>query len=251
MFEFMNRKQKIMLFRIFLSAILLIIVVILPIDGLVRLFAFLIPYLIVGWDVIYKTCKHACKLDIFDENSLMFIATIGAFALNEYAEAVMVVLLYQIGELFQDCASDFSRKSISSLMDIRPDYANLKRKDGAIEKVLPNEVKVGDIIVVKPGEKVPLDGVVKKGFSSVDTSSMTGESAPEDLKAGDEIVSGCVNMTGVLEVRVQKAFGESTVVKVLDLIENSKNKMDSNNIYNDTKEFQISSYLHNLNLMNC
>ena len=224
MCEFMNRMQKIMLYRIFVSIVLFIIVVILPISGLAGFFAFLIPYLVIGWDVIYKTIKHARKLDIFDENSLMFIATIGAFALNECAEAVMVVLLYQIGELFQDCASDFSRKSISSLMDIWPDYANLKRKDGAIEKVLPNEVKVGDIIVVKPGEKVPLDGVVKKGFSSVDTSSMTGESAPEDLKAGDEIVSGCVNMTGVLEVRVQKAFGESTVVKVLDLIENSKNK---------------------------
>ena len=224
MCEFMNRMQKIMLYRIFLSVVLFIIVVILPISGWLRFFAFLIPYLVVGWDVIYKTVKHACKLDIFDENSLMFIATIGAFALNECAEAVMVVLLYQIGELFQDCASDFSRKSISSLMDIRPDYANLKLENGATRKVLPNEVGIGDIIVVKPGEKVPLDGVVKKGFSSVDTSSMTGESAPRVLEPGDEIVSGCVNMTGVLEVRVQKTFGESTVVKVLDLIENSKNK---------------------------
>ena len=220
----MNLKQKIMLFRIFSSAVLLIIVVILPIDGLTRLFAFLIPYLIVGWDVIYKTCKHACKLDIFDENSLMFIATIGAFALNEYAEAVMVVLLYQIGELFQDCAADYSRKSISSLMDIRPDYANLKFESGAVRRVLPSEVSVGDIIVIKPGEKVPLDGVVEAGFSSVDTSSMTGESVPRELEPGDEVVSGCVNMTGVLEVRVKKVFGDSTVIKVLDLIENARNK---------------------------
>ncbi len=219
----MNQKQKIMLLRILLSVIFLISILFFSISGWIKFFLFLIPYFIIGWDVVYKTIKHLCKLDLLDENSLMFIATVGAFALGEYAEAVIVILLYQIGELFQNCAVDYSRKSISSLMDIRPDYANLKCENDIL-KVEPETINVGDIIVVKPGEKIPLDGIIEKGSSTVDTSSMTGESIPKFFDKGDAVVSGYVNISGLLEIRVNKVFGESTVVKVLDLIENAKNK---------------------------
>lgn len=219
----MNQKLKIMFLRVMLSAIFLVSIMFLPVDGWTRFFLFLIPYFIIGWDVVYKTIKHLCKLDFLDENSLMFIATVGAFALGEYVEAVVVILLYQIGELFQDCAVDYSRKSISSLMDIRPEYANLKSEKDILQ-VSPEKVNVGDVIVVKPGEKIPLDGVIKSGSSTLDTSSMTGESVPRCFNKGDQVVSGCVNISGLLEIEVSKAFSESTVVKVLDLIENAKNK---------------------------
>lgn len=219
----MNKKQKVMFIRILLSAIFLISILFFPVSGWTKFFLFLIPYFIIGWDVVYKTIKHLCKLDLLDENSLMFIATVGAFALGEYAEAVVVILLYQIGELFQNCAVDYSRKSISSLMDIRPDYANLKCENDVL-KVAPETVNVGDIIVVKPGEKIPLDGIIEKGSSTLDTSSMTGESIPKFFDKGDLVISGYVNISGLLEIRVNKVFGESTVVKVLDLIENAKNK---------------------------
>lgn len=219
----MNKKQKTMFLRILLSAIFLISILFFSVSGWTKFFLFLIPYFVIGWDVVYKTVKHLCKLDLLDENSLMFIATVGAFALGEYAEAVVVILLYQIGELFQNCAVDYSRKSISSLMDIRPDYANLKCENDVL-KVAPETVNVGDIIVVKPGEKIPLDGIIEKGSSTLDTSSMTGESIPKFFDKGDSVISGYVNISGLLEIRVNKVFGESTVVKVLDLIENAKNK---------------------------
>lgn len=219
----MNQKQKVMFFRILLSAIFLVSILFFPVSGWIKFFLFLIPYFVIGWDVVYKTIKHLCKLDLLDENSLMFIATVGAFALGEYAEAVVVILLYQIGELFQNCAVDYSRKSISSLMNIRPDYANLKCENDILQ-VAPENVKVGDIIIVKPGEKIPLDGVIEKGSSTLDTSSMTGESVPRFFDKGDSVISGYVNISGLLEIRVNKVFGESTVVKVLDLIENAKNK---------------------------
>ena len=219
----MNQKQKVMFLRILLSAIFLVSILFFPVSGWIKFFLFLIPYFVIGWDVVYKTIKHLCKLDLLDENSLMFIATVGAFALGEYAEAVVVILLYQIGELFQNCAVDYSRKSISSLMNIRPDYANLKCENDILQ-VAPEKVKVGDIIVVKPGEKIPLDGVIEKGSSTLDTSSMTGESVPRFFDMGDSVISGYVNISGLLEIRVNKVFGESTVVKVLNLIENAKNK---------------------------
>ena len=219
----MNKKLKIMFLRVTLSAIFLVSIMFLSVDGWTKFFLFLIPYFIIGWDVVYKTIKHLCKFDLLDENSLMFIATVGAFALGEYVEAVVVILLYQIGELFQDYAVDYSRKSISSLMDIRPDYANLKRENDILQ-VAPDTVNVGDIIVVKPGEKIPLDGIIRSGSSTLDTSSMTGESVPKFFDKGDEVVSGYVNISGLLEVEVIKAFSESTVVKVLNLIENAKNK---------------------------
>ena len=219
----MNKKLKIMFLRVTLSAIFLVSIMFLSVDGWTKFFLFLIPYFIIGWDVVYKTIKHLCKFDLLDENSLMFIATVGAFALGEYFEAVTVILLYQIGELFQDYAVDYSRKSISSLMDIRPDYANLKRENDILQ-VAPDTVNVGDIIVVKPGEKIPLDGIIRSGSSTLDTSSMTGESVPKFFDKGDEVVSGYVNISGLLEVEVIKAFSESTVVKVLNLIENAKNK---------------------------
>lgn len=219
----MNKKLKIMFLRVTLSAIFLVSIMFISVDGWTKFFLFLIPYFIIGWDVVYKTIKHLCKFDLLDENSLMFIATVGAFALGEYVEAVVVILLYQIGELFQDYAVDYSRKSISSLMDIRPDYANLKCENNILQ-VAPDTVNVGDVIVVKPGEKIPLDGIIRSGSSTLDTSSMTGESVPKFFDKGDEVVSGYVNISGLLEVEVSKAFSESTVVKVLNLIENAKNK---------------------------
>ena len=186
-------------------------------------YIYIIAYLIVGFEIIIKAIKNIFKGKVFDENFLMTIATIGAFAIGEFPEAVAVMLFYQIGELFQDYAVDKSRKSITSLMDIRPDYANVKR-DGKILKVNPEEVKIGETIVVKPGEKVPLDGIVTKGTSLLDTSSLTGESLPREVKENDEILSGCINQNGLLEIEVIKEFGESTVSKILDLVENASSK---------------------------
>ncbi|MDE5852739.1 MAG: cadmium-translocating P-type ATPase, partial [Oscillospiraceae bacterium] len=219
----MDKKQKIVFFRIIISFILFVTANLLSLDKWVRLIAFLIPYTIIGWDIIYKSLRNILKGKVFDENLLMFVATAGALFLGEYPEAVMVMLLYQIGELFQSHAIGRSKKSISSLMDIRPDYANLKIND-KIKKVSPNEVKIGELIVIKPGEKIPLDGLIEVGSSSINTSSITGESIPQDVIPGDRVVSGCINMSGVLEVRVEKEFCESTVNKILDLIENSSSK---------------------------
>ena len=191
--------------------------------GFVRLLTYLIPYLVIGWDVLWKAIRNIKNGQVFDENFLMSVATVGAFGCGEYPEAVAVMLFYQVGELFQSVAVDRSRKSISALMDIRPDYANIEQ-NGELVQVDPEEVSVGDVIVVKAGERVPLDGTVLEGASSLDTAALTGESLPRDVQAGDEVVSGCVNLTGVLHVRVNKPFGESTVAKILDLVENSSSK---------------------------
>ncbi|MBQ2324885.1 MAG: cadmium-translocating P-type ATPase [Clostridia bacterium] len=225
----MNKKQKKMLAAILLSAVLLIALLFIPVSGVLRLCLYLGVYLIIGYDILKKAVKGIFNGRVFDENFLMAIATVGAFVLaiytksGDYTEGIAVMLFYQVGELFQSCAVRKSRKSISALMDIRPDYANLKR-DGEIEAVLPDEVGVGDIIVVQPGEKVPLDGVVVNGSSTLNTSALTGESIPRDISEGDEIISGCINMTGVIEVRVTKEFGESTVSKILDLVENASSR---------------------------
>ena len=184
---------------------------------------YLIPYGIVGWDVLWRAVRNIKNGQVFDENFLMAVATVGAFGCGEYPEAVAVMLFYQVGELFQSVAVDRSRKSISALMDIRPDYANIER-NGELVQVDPEEVSVGDVIVVKAGERVPLDGTVLEGTSSLDTAALTGESLPRDVQAGDEVISGCVNLTGVLHVKVNKPFGESTVAKILDLVENSSSK---------------------------
>lgn len=184
---------------------------------------YLIPYGIIGWDVLWRAIRNIKNGQVFDENFLMSVATVGAFGCGEYPEAVAVMLFYQVGELFQSVAVDRSRKSISALMDIRPDYANIEQ-NGELVQVDPEEVSVGDVIVVKAGERVPLDGTVLEGTSSLDTAALTGESLPRDVQAGDEVVSGCVNLTGVLHVKVNKPFGESTVAKILDLVENSSSK---------------------------
>ncbi|WP_206459965.1 heavy metal translocating P-type ATPase [Anaerovorax sp. IOR16] len=225
----MSKKQKRVLIRILISSVLFAAGEVLIITGSnpfneASLFAFfLIPYLIVGGDVLLDAIKNIIRGQIFDENFLMALATIGAFAIGEYPEGVAVMLFYQIGELFQSYAVNASRKSIASLMDIRPDYANIEI-DGVLKQVDPEEVSVGDIIIVKPGERIPLDGVVKEGTSSVDTSALTGESLPRDLSEGNEALSGCINLNGVLSIQVTKEFGESTVSKILDLVENASSK---------------------------
>ena len=240
----MNKKQKKMLTRIIISAVLLVLVNIIPIDKLPvpetalfigKLAIYLVIYIIIGYDILRKAGKGILNRRVFDENFLMAVATVGAFALaiieksGDYNEAIAVMLFYQIGELFQSYAVGKSRKNISALMDIRPDYANIE-KDGSLEKVDPDEVEVGSIIVVQPGEKVPIDGVVTEGNSSLNTAALTGESVPRDVKAGDEIISGCINLNGVLKIRTTKAFGESTVSKILELVENSSsNKSKSEN----------------------
>ncbi len=212
-----------MLVRIIAAAVLLIAAAVIPVKGLWRLPLFLIPYFIVGWDVLWKAVRNIAHGQVFDENFLMCVATVGALVLGEYAEAVGVMLFYQVGELFQSYAVGKSRQSISQLMDIRPDSANVER-DGQIVQVDPEEVAVGDVIVIRPGEKVPLDGVVLEGSSSLDTAALTGESVPRDAAPGDELLSGCVNLTGLLKVRVTKEFGDSTVAKILDLVENAASK---------------------------
>ena len=222
----MNKKQKKMLTRIVIAAAMLVALHFLPVTGLVRLALYLAAYLVIGYDILRKAWKGILNGRVFDENFLMAIATVGAFALaiyeksGDYTEAISVMLFYQIGELFQSYAVGRSRKNISELMDIRPDYANIER-DGKLEKVDPDEVEIGSTIIVQPGEKVPIDGVVLTGASSLNTSALTGESLPRDVKAGDEIISGCINMTGVLTIQTTKEFGESTVSKILELVEDS------------------------------
>ncbi len=219
----MTRKQKKMLARIVTAAALFVLLRIWDPQGWQGLVLYLVPYAIVGWDVIWKALRNIRNGQVFDENFLMGVATIGAFGCGEYAEGVAVMLFYQIGELFQNVAVARSRRSISDLMEIRPDSANVER-GGELEEVDPEEVEVGDIIVVRPGERVPLDGTVVEGSSSLDTAALTGESVPRDIETGGEIISGCVNLTGVLRVQVSKPFGESTVARILDLVENSAAK---------------------------
>ena len=225
----MTKKQKKMLTRIIICAVMLVALQFLPITGIPRFILYLAAYLVIGYDILKKAGKGILNGRVFDENFLMAIATIGAFALaiyeksGDYNEAIAVMLFYQIGELFQSYAVGKSRKNISALMDIRPDYANIE-VDGKLEKVDPDEVTVGSVIVVQPGEKVPLDGVIIDGTSTLNTSALTGESLPRDAKTGDEIISGCINMTGVLKIRTTKEFGESTVSKILELVENSSSR---------------------------
>ena len=222
----MNKKQKKMLTRISIATVMLIALYFIPVTGIVKLVCYLVVYGVIGYDILKKAFKGIRNRRVFDENFLMAIATVGAFALaiyeksGDYNEAIAVMLFYQIGELFQSYAVGKSRKNISALMDIRPDYANIER-DGTLEKVDPDEVEIGSIIVVQPGEKVPIDGIVAEGNSSLNTSALTGESIPRDVKEGDEIISGCINMSGVLKVQTTKEFGESTVSKILELVENS------------------------------
>ena len=225
----MTKKQKKMLMRIIICAVMLVALQFLPITGIPRFILYLAAYLVIGYDILKKAGKGIGNGRVFDENFLMAIATVGAFALaiyeksGDYNEAIAVMLFYQIGELFQSYAVGKSRKNISALMDIRPDYANIE-VDGKLEKVDPDEVAVGSVIVVQPGEKVPLDGVIIDGASTLNTSALTGESLPRDAKTGDEIISGCINMTGVLKIRTTKEFGESTVSKILELVENSSSR---------------------------
>ncbi|WP_368224790.1 heavy metal translocating P-type ATPase [Blautia wexlerae] len=219
----MNKKQKKMLIRIIVAAVLLVLFSKLPIDGYVRFGLFMIPYLVIGYDILQKAFKGIRNKQVFDENFLMAVATVGAILLGDYSEGVAVMLFYQIGELFQSYAVGKSRRNISELMDIRPDYANIE-VDGKLEQVDPDEVEIGTVIVVQPGEKVPIDGVIIDGVSILNTSALTGESLPRDAKAGDEVISGCINMTGVLKIRTIREFGESTVSKILELVENSSSR---------------------------
>lgn len=225
----MNKKQKKMLIRIILAAVMVIVFNFISLEGLPRLILYLAAYLVIGYDILRKAWKGILNRRMFDENFLMAIATVGAFALaiysrsGDYNEAIAVMLFYQIGELFQSYAVGKSRRNISALMDIRPDYANIER-DGKLEQVDPDEVEIDSVIVVQPGEKVPLDGIVLEGNSTLNTSALTGESLPRDVKQGDEIISGCINMTGVLKIRTTKEFGESTVSKILELVENSSSR---------------------------
>lgn len=221
--ELMTKKQKKVLYRIILSAVLMAVVLLLPFDGVLKAVLFLIPYLVIGYDILRKAVLGVIHGEVFDENFLMAVATIGAMCLGEYAEGVAVMLFYQIGELFQSYAVGKSRKNISALMDIRPDYANIE-VDGKLEQVDPDEVEIGSIIVIQPGEKVPLDGVVEQGSSTLNTSALTGESVPRNVEKGDEIISGCVNLSGMIKIRTTKIFEESTVAKILDLVENSSMK---------------------------
>ncbi len=224
----MNKKQKKMLIRIIVAAVLLLVLHFVPATGLLRFGLYMIPYLIIGYDILIKAAKGIKNRQVFDENFLMAVATIGAIAValwteGDYVEGIAVMLFYQIGELFQSYAVGKSRRNISELMDIRPDYANIER-DGKLEKVDPDEVEIGSVIVVQPGEKVPIDGVVLEGETSLNTSALTGESLPREVKAGDEVISGCINMTGVLKIQTTKEFGESTVSKILDLVENASSR---------------------------
>ena len=212
-----------MLIRIIIAAVLIVVFSLLPAEGYLRFVLFMIPYLVIGYDILKKAFKGILNKQVFDENFLMAVATVGAILLGDYSEGVAVMLFYQIGELFQSYAVGKSRRNISELMDIRPDYANIE-KDGTLEQVDPDEVEIGTIIVVQPGEKVPIDGVITEGTSTLNTSALTGESLPRDAKAGDEVVSGCINMTGLLKIRTTKEFGESTVSKILELVENSSSR---------------------------
>ena len=240
----MSKKQKKMLTRILAAAVLLVVVKLLPeirlpihlplisspaaqngtMFSLASWLLYLVPYLIIGWDVLARSLRNIANGQVFDENFLMALATVGAFGTGEYAEAVFVMLFYQVGELFQDYAVGKSRQSIAALMDIRPDTANLEGENGEIQEVDPEEVSVGSIVVIKPGQRVPLDGVVVEGTSALDTAALTGESVPRDVVPGDAVISGCVNQTGLLRVKVTRESGESTVSKILDLVENASEK---------------------------
>ena len=220
----MSKKQKRMLGRILAGAALFVACMLLPLTGWARLLVFLAPYGVIGWDVLWRAVRNIAHGQVFDENFLMALATVGALAIGEYPEAVFVMLFYQVGEWFQSYAVDQSRKSITALMDIRPDYANMEGPDGRLEQVDPEDVSVGDTIVIKAGERIPLDGVVLEGSSTVDTAALTGESLPRRAESGDDVISGCVNLSGLLKVQVTKAFAESTVAKILDLVENSAGK---------------------------
>ena len=219
----MNKKQKKVFIRIIIAFALIIMLKWIPVEGYVRFALYMVPYLVIGYDILRKAGKGILNRQVFDENFLMAVATVGAIALGDYTEGVSVMLFYQIGELFQSYAVGKSRRNISELMDIRPDYANIE-KDGQLEQVDPDEVEVGTTIVVQSGEKVPIDGVILEGSSTLNTSALTGESLPREVKAGDEIISGCINMTGVLKICTTKEFGESTVSKILELVENSSSR---------------------------
>ncbi len=224
----MNKKQKKMLARILIAAALMIVLHFVPAEGAVRFLLYMIPYLVIGYDILIKAFKGICNRQVFDESFLMAVATIGAIALaitdnGDYTEAIAVMLFYQIGEWFQSYAVGKSRRNISELMDIRPDHANVER-NGRLEQVDPDEVEIGTHIIVRPGEKVPIDGVVVEGTSTLDTAALTGESIPRDVCAGEEVVSGCINMSGVLTIRTTREFGESTVSKILDLVENASSR---------------------------
>ena len=219
----MNKKQKKVLIRVIVASVLLILCAVLPTTGYVRFATFMVPYLVIGYDILKKAWKGILNKQVFDENFLMAVATVGAILLGEYPEGVAVMLFYQIGELFQSYAVGKSRRNISELMDIRPDYANIE-VDGKLEQVDPDEVEVDTIIVVQPGEKIPIDGVIEEGNTTLNTSALTGESVPRDAREGDEVISGCINMSGLIKVKTTKEFGESTVSKILDLVENSSSK---------------------------
>lgn len=219
----MNKKQKKMLTRILIAAIMVAALSLVPVQGYLKAVLYMIPYLVIGYDILLKAWKGIRNRQVFDENFLMAVATVGAICLGDFKEGTAVMLFYQIGELFQSYAVGRSRRNINELMDIRPDYANVER-NGSLEKVDPDEVEIGSIIVVQPGEKVPIDGIITEGKTTLNTSALTGESLPRDAKEGDEIISGCINMTGVLKIRTTREFGESTVSKILDLVENSSSR---------------------------
>ncbi len=219
----MSKKQKKVLIRIIVAAVLMVALKLLPLEGYVEFILFMIPYLVIGYDILKKAWKGILNKQVFDENFLMAIATVGAIALGEYTEGVAVMLFYQIGELFQSYAVGKSRKNISELMDIRPDYANIE-EDGKLVQVDPDEVEIGSVIVVQPGEKIPLDGIVVEGSSTLNTGALTGESIPKEVESGDEVISGCININGLLKIETTKEFGESTVSKILDLVENASSK---------------------------
>ena len=261
----MTKKQKKVLYRIIIAAILIVVLYFVPVEGYLRFALYLIPYFIIGYDILRKAALGIAHGEVFDENFLMAVATVGAMLLGvynesrglegEFAEGVAVMLFYQVGELFQSVAVGKSRKNITALMDIRPDYANMEKEDGSLEQVAPEDVEPGTVIVVQPGEKVPIDGVVVEGSSTLNTSALTGESVPRDIKTGEEVISGCVNITGLLRIRTTKEFGESTVSKILDLVENSgMKKSKSENFITkcpDLSGYQLSlcsGYFHSVKL---
>lgn len=220
----MTKKQKKAMIRIIIAVVLVGLISLLPVKGYIRFALFMIPYLVIGYDILRKAVKGIMNRQVFDENFLMAVATIGAIALGDYTEGVAVMIFYQIGELFQSYAVGKSRRNISELMDIRPDYSNVETENGELEQVDPDEVEIGSVIVVQPGEKVPIDGVIIEGKSTLNTSALTGESLPREAEVDDEIVSGCINMTGVLRIKTTKEFGESTVSKILDMVENASSR---------------------------
>ena len=225
----MNKKQRRSLISILVAAALYIVAILLPLKGVFLLIAFLIPYLLVGRRVLWKAAKNIARGQVFDENFLMCVASIGAICAGDYKEAVAVMLFYQVGGLFESCAVGKSRRSIAALMDIRPDVAHVER-GGALADVDPEEVEIGERIVIQPGERVPLDGEVIEGASTLDTAALTGESVPREIHPGEDVISGCINLSGVLHVRVNRRFGESTVARILELVENaSSNKAKSEN----------------------